>query len=487
MVDINPAVKQSVQVIEYTESLGPYIALSHCWGGSLPISLEFSTFTNLCRGINLDVLPNTFRDAIEIARRLGIRYIWIDSLCIFQDSNRDWEKESSKMGSIYSNAFVTICASSSNSCDVSFLSRSSRLICPTLDVVFKDRNNTQYNLKVMRRLDYHEEDDPESGPLHRRAWSYQEYHLSKRLISYNNTEIVFKCRTETRCQCQQRSYSAPSTSDLLFDSSTFSKTQILNEWFLIVSNYTERELTHCTDRLAALSGLASSIQKATGWTYVAGIWRDRALHCLSWCKVGHPNSRNYDDLCNLAPTFSWASVDGKIMYNSVLGGGYSSQYAIHTSIIQLQYCIAGRNPFNLVSPNAFIELNGPLLRVHMLYDEGTLECYAEYSDSLWRFHADAPLGVLASGVVERRKEMGTAVELNGLPIYILFLATLLESSTNNDAIVLTKLEAGVDSYKRIGILNTVSDGIECLKEERQADEVCSIWLRDARRTRLRVY
>jgi hypothetical protein len=63
---------------------GPYVTLSHCWGRSQFIQLNRSTSSVLRSGIPVDDLPKTFRDAVVITRRLGIRYIWIDSMCIQQ-------------------------------------------------------------------------------------------------------------------------------------------------------------------------------------------------------------------------------------------------------------------------------------------------------------------------------------------------------------------------------------------------------------------
>lgn len=62
-------------------------------------------------GIGFESLPALFQDAIVTTQKLGIQYLWIDSLCIIQDSEDDWQAESAKMGSVYRNAKVTIAAS----------------------------------------------------------------------------------------------------------------------------------------------------------------------------------------------------------------------------------------------------------------------------------------------------------------------------------------------------------------------------------------
>jgi Heterokaryon incompatibility protein (HET) len=66
-------------------------------------------------GITWDKLPRTFQDAISFTRRLKIRYLWIDSLYIFQDDNKDWQRQASRMPSIYENSYVTLAAMASDS------------------------------------------------------------------------------------------------------------------------------------------------------------------------------------------------------------------------------------------------------------------------------------------------------------------------------------------------------------------------------------
>jgi hypothetical protein len=73
---------------------GPWLALSHCWGLEQSFTTTSSTLDFFTKGILMSDLPQTFKDAIWITRRLGYQYIWIDSLCIIQDSAEDWEAES---------------------------------------------------------------------------------------------------------------------------------------------------------------------------------------------------------------------------------------------------------------------------------------------------------------------------------------------------------------------------------------------------------
>jgi hypothetical protein len=104
---------QLIQLVASQGITGPYVALSHCWGKSHRITNTTKTIETLRSGIPLSALPLTFKDAVRFTKSLSIRFLWIDSLCIIQDDDVDWEHEASLMGSVYANAFLTIAASSS--------------------------------------------------------------------------------------------------------------------------------------------------------------------------------------------------------------------------------------------------------------------------------------------------------------------------------------------------------------------------------------
>lgn len=90
-----------------------YLTLSHCWGSHLGenrLKLTQSTYERLVKKRPTSELPKTFREAGEVAARLGFRYLWIDSLCIFQDTESDWRAESTVMAEIYGNAYLNIAA-----------------------------------------------------------------------------------------------------------------------------------------------------------------------------------------------------------------------------------------------------------------------------------------------------------------------------------------------------------------------------------------
>jgi len=91
-----------------------YVALSHCWGDGKILKLTAETFHALKSGFLMADLSQRFQDAILISFRLGFKYIWIDSLCIFQDSQQDWNIQAPQMASVYGNAEITIAALKDN-------------------------------------------------------------------------------------------------------------------------------------------------------------------------------------------------------------------------------------------------------------------------------------------------------------------------------------------------------------------------------------
>lgn len=87
-----------------------YMTLSHCWGDDMPMKLLRENLEKMKSGIILSQLSKTFQDAIRVTRSLGVRYLWIDALCIIQDSEDDWQQESARMNQTYSASFCNIAA-----------------------------------------------------------------------------------------------------------------------------------------------------------------------------------------------------------------------------------------------------------------------------------------------------------------------------------------------------------------------------------------
>jgi hypothetical protein len=149
----------------------PYACLSHCWGPqpSLLLRTTMATLDQFQDGIPWCKLPKTFQDAIKFTSGLGLKYLWIDSLCIVQDSPADWRQEGSLMARIYESAQVTLAASISTSPDMgcftvsrhAHLARSMKLIAQQGNDLYQE-----YTISF-RTSESHFEG---MHPLFRRGW-----------------------------------------------------------------------------------------------------------------------------------------------------------------------------------------------------------------------------------------------------------------------------------------------------------------------------
>ncbi len=186
---------------------GDYVALSHCWGSTLHTTTTEATLPQWKHGIPWGSLSKTFQDAVMITRKLGLKYLWADALCIIQDDEKDWQIESAKMGSIYQDAFLVISASSALDGDGGCFSQ--RLSPAEITVtemggrtssvfVRKGRNHNPFNWFFGSNGGQYDHKD---YPLYKRAWCFQERLLSTRILHYTRSEMVWECLSMMNCEC----------------------------------------------------------------------------------------------------------------------------------------------------------------------------------------------------------------------------------------------------------------------------------------------
>ncbi|KAL1634412.1 hypothetical protein SLS58_010700 [Diplodia intermedia] len=445
-----------------------YMTLSHCWGGGGGPACT-TTAANLAarkRHIPPAALPPSFRDAVAVARALGVRYLWIDALCIVQDCAADWEAESARMGAVYAHAHVTVAATAAGDSDAGIFDSSSspsRRLVRTLTYRASPRAKKVYKLRARTIPDHHPSFSSAamatpSGPLRNRAWALQEHVLSARVLHYTAHELVFECRGGgggARCECRQRSHKSSATSTsplglllprLLLHAATTTtttttttssghrrrrrrkqKSRRRRAWHAIVAAYSARALSFPGDKLEAVSGMARALAEAegeemgsrgddqaaaaAGGGYVAGLWREGLVGGLLWWARppgtgsgdgdGGGEGDGDDDEMGLrpvpavwrAPSWSWASVEGRVGYEWVEGGLFAAaeeeegegwgegadggggakggggavsstpSSECFASLVEIREAVAkpaGRNPLGAVS-EAWIRLAGPVL------------------------------------------------------------------------------------------------------------------------------
>lgn len=188
---------------------GNYVALSHCWGSIMPLKLTASTLNLYASGISMETLPKTFQDAVIIAKNLCIDYIWIDSLCILQDSPGDWASESCRMADVYTNALVTIAADQSADCTGGIFAERAEEHAKSLPIqvascscsyctIFARWRRRRFYPFANQAADHF----PARSGLHSRGWTLQERLLSTRMLHFTPTELVWECTTQISCECR---------------------------------------------------------------------------------------------------------------------------------------------------------------------------------------------------------------------------------------------------------------------------------------------
>lgn len=316
----------SVQLIDFENGeTGTYSALSYTHEAGVdkqfarPAAISGDKAT-----LRITNLPKVFYDAILLTRQLGIKYLWIDALCIPEGQFDTFARDSAAFGSVYSNAYLTLAGTGADG---------------TSQGLFFPRTNTSYicirhqtrrgvsgdlwmhSLALEKEFIGRPPTILEKEPLCKGVWAFQERVLSKRTVHFASDQVYFECLKHFR-----------SEDGLLMDESFHSTEKVVpNEaegdglapWFGILWHYTTCELTDSSDKLSALANVASAYSQILEDEYVAGLWKSSLIECLCWQSVQCKPVNDYR-----APSWSWASVDG------LVGVGFNSSSWKPLSTIQ---------------------------------------------------------------------------------------------------------------------------------------------------------
>lgn len=326
-----------------------YVCLSHCWGGMKVLRTTKGNFSSHCASISWASLPTTFQDAIDLTRRLGLEFIWIDSLCIVQDDVYDWRQEGGNMANIYSNSYVTLAAvASGNSAKGLYRSMASSRTFR----MQASSDQPAYNIHVRERA-LHDDFLHRALPLQRRAWYFQERVLSARVVSFCHEELYWKCGSMQCCECGN---AWPESTALKLLTKEISECYLgaynnksMRSWRRLVTQYTSLSLTFSSDLLPALQGIAEIWHTQRSGLYFAGIWEHGFGDGMLW----YIPSEGYRPPSYRAPTWSWASTVGQVEWavdqdiNSLMtsdGVTDSSTIVTLASILHVSTTPAGADP-----------------------------------------------------------------------------------------------------------------------------------------------
>ena len=323
-------------IVEHAETFEPYVALSHRWGDA---GLPQTTLANIAqrkRSVSVTELSKTMQEAIAVVRSLGFRYLWIDALCIIQDSKEDWLRESLRMSEVFKSAILTIAVTDSDHHSKGvFTAREASCVRP---VRFEDFRMPRTSrswfdgegvLYVLPSAGKASKGVRPNGALDSRGWVLQEQLLSPRILYYSRGELFWDCVTVSASE------SSPISSSLLADDRS-SETWALKlirrvvtsatdvaaarkhmgaAWLELATNYSARKLSNPKDKLMAMEGILIRGSVLTfGDALVSGMWKSDLWKQLTWWTPGPNLDSHIEEPKFLAPSWSWMSTDGPISY-----------------------------------------------------------------------------------------------------------------------------------------------------------------------------
>lgn len=370
----------SMKLVETGRRKGVYCALSYCWGQidhDSVLKLTRQNMESMKRNIPVELLPKTIKDAAFIAQQLWIPYLWIDSLCIIQGDEDDWEKEGGRMAEIYQNAILTLGVLGDRTASTGILDRA----IPDLSVKIPYSLDSQdvRSLIVSDHSPLKEanttqlDDEIWASPWGKRGWTFQEQHLSRRILYFGHHQLYWECHTQglsedgvdeyrferiasffmtvfleqgiseaVLASLRQVPHIALEEGDGIFSSlaakawSQVLKTPVGHAYIAaprwierrlvqalkfdssawmgfnlnaFLQNYTSRILSNENDKLIAIEGLASAIAQQSKQKFFAGIFTNHVAKGLFWSSADGNMRRPQ---IHRAPSWSWAAWAGQM-------------------------------------------------------------------------------------------------------------------------------------------------------------------------------
>jgi hypothetical protein len=360
LVELNGRTQRLVLASDL-EVVPNYATLSHCCTSSMYQHLYYlellthtntgweSTFLTL-KSSNLDIfreqiphsaLSKTFRDAFLVSWTLGLRYIWIDSLCIIQDSEEDWRKEAATMTDVYRNTFINIAASGAVDGTVGlFFDRDASWRCQIRISIDKQEHLFEC-IRQTRKM-------PDFGgnmPLHERGWVLQERILAPRSLLFASTQVLWECGHSKLCESVPARLEYDNSWELQELTSLDKKDwdqDPMSTWSNIVLQYSSCNLTYSQDKLIAISGIARQIQRRSNDQYIAGLWRSSIHRQLCWVTKARVGLIQANDPGYIAPSWSWASVSGTVSLTD--SSSFKNGHSNLLEFVAIDITLAGEDP-----------------------------------------------------------------------------------------------------------------------------------------------
>jgi hypothetical protein len=298
-----------------------YVALSYCWGDESADCKHVKTTRKDIRwdnfGSELPIplpssLPQTIEDTIFVTRQIGLRYLWVDALCIVQDSETDKHTQILRMDGIYSSAVLTIAAASGDHANVGLagISRPRKVPQRTEEV--------DGLLFALPLPDYTSLLWDPSLVWNSRGWTFQEKVLSKRLLLFTDYQVYFQCSNMVWCEdtALETDRCSASTKKMwrpLRWAADRQKGQTdmkdvgvdLGNYMSVIEQFTPRELRDRKDGVHAITGVLATLQSEMG-SFHCGLPTDYFAPALLWRPVLGSIATRLNRPEAPFPSWSWA-------------------------------------------------------------------------------------------------------------------------------------------------------------------------------------
>ncbi|KAK9780554.1 putative Heterokaryon incompatibility domain-containing protein [Seiridium cardinale] len=498
-------------LLETNGDSGDYIALSYCWG--LVRNVDMMTIGSNSKGrrgapdpkpniekhkiqIAFVTMPKTIQDAVIVCRKLGIKYLWVDTFCIVQGDDEEWMAEHPRMATIYANAKLVIAASSAAASDSGFLNVNSEVLMPTAEVYLRDScirvttntcprhgtktTNHSHNLSPLLW----------DEPLNRRAWTLSEAIFSNRVLHFTSSEMVWECNHarihETGCSWVFPN--VPGDEDdtfRVFRSPTiaqrYTRGAMYRKWRSLIEHFSARQINSSpkqTDkdslRLVALARLARRFSQMLESSfdlsdvYLSGIWKGDLVQSLLWSvERGAPLLLTKFYLPQHSslgwrrpepqrgPSWSWVSVEGPVYFESWLW--FRQDFTVIDATVQHH---DSREIFGQVKSGVLVAYgqvaHGLKIQSGISQAPGSLagHCYrmrSHTADSSCVFICDVPLRSVSGGPEFSCLYLGHGVREN---------PSSDGDSTIHVFMLLRRINEKDGTFERIGISSLLTDGVE---------------------------
>lgn len=256
-----------------------YITLSYC-DGEQPMPSSMTTEASLRShhdSIPIGHLPLTFVHAIEIAKNLHIQYLWINNLCIIQDSEEDRDRESHLISQVYMNAYCTIAAAQSEDNTGGIFRTLPSKEYSKVEFECTSAKGERKKVLAFKATPMRWRSMQEKFPLNKRTWAFLELELSPRVLYFTGSQVLWECGTLRAMESWPTDNmpkewphypTPPRLLNWLLDPGDL---PIYDFWHQAVTDFTARQVKEYCEILVIVACLARALGSRIEGKYIAGI------------------------------------------------------------------------------------------------------------------------------------------------------------------------------------------------------------------------